>query len=493
MFIAKKTLAYLLSAALLLEPVSESLAQGYNLPSLGAAGGASLSILEERQLGEHIMQEVRSDPTYLSDPETTEYLNRLGYKLVSAGPSSSYNYEFFPIRDPSINAFALPGGFIAVHTGLVKAASSESELASVIGHEVGHVQQRHVARMIENQKGSLAMTLGSLLVAILAARAGSGDGAAAAVVGAQAAMAQNYLSFSRDAEREADRVGYQSLVKAGFDPRGMEEFFKRLDFSNRAYEGAHAAPAYLRTHPMTVERISDAQNRSRLAKKSNYKDSLDFYLIRARLRVLESSRYQGWADAVSYFKEELKTAHGYAAIGAHYGLAVAALKMKNPTEALKQVEICKQMAGSRSVIINKLYSELVFNSGSREKGLQLAKQAFDQSPLSRLLLLNYADLLLRSKKYEQVVSLLRKQHALSKLTVPYQSILGQAYEALGKKSLSHQAIGEMYALQGYKEGAIQQFMMAQKANDGDFYTMSEIDARLRQLRLDVELDKKFEK
>lgn len=489
----KPLLSVLIACITATAPIMEAQAQNYNLPSLGAAGGSALSPMQERQLGEEIMVEVRSDPTYLSDPETIEYLNRLGYKLVSAGPGSTYNFEFFPIRDASINAFALPGGFIAVHTGLVTAASSESELASVLSHEIGHVTQRHIARMIESQKGNWAATLGSLLVAILAARAGSGDAAAASVIGTQAALAQNYLSFSRDAEREADRVGFNSLVRAGFDPKGAENFFERLDMSNRAYEGARAAPAYLRTHPLTIDRMSEAQNRSRLVGRRDYKDSLDFFLIRARLRVLQSNRFQGWSDAADYFREELKTAKGYAAIGAHYGLAVAAQRMKNNAEALKEIEIAQKMAGSKNAIINKLYSVLVFNSSpsQRARGLQLAKQAQQASPLSSMLVLNYADLLLRDKKYADLISFLRRQHALSKYTVAYQSLLGQAYEAQGKVSLSHQAIGEMYALQGQKVAAIQQLSLAQKANDADFYTMSEIDARLRELRREVDMDKKF--
>ena len=477
-----------------LTPISAAYSQSYNLPDLGAAGGSTLSPLEERQIGEHIMGEVRSDPTYLPAPETTEYLNKIGYRLVSAGPANGYSYYFFAVRDPSINAFALPGGFIAIHTGLVTAAQSESELASVMGHEIAHVQQRHIARMLEGQKNNLAWTLGSLLVAILAARAGSGDGAAAAVVGTQAAMAQNYLSFSRNAEREADRVGYSSLVRAGFDPKGMEQFFERLDFNNRVYEGAHAAPAYLRTHPMTVERMSEAQNRSRLSKKVNYKDSLDFYLIQARLRVLQSNRFQGWDDALKFFKEDLKTAKGYKAVADHYGCAVALLRMKKYAEALVEVETARKLAGQNSNIINKLHSELVFMSSpaQRTKGIQLAKQNYDRNPLSQMALLNYAELLFKGKQYNEVIKLMRKQHALDQRTSGYQSILGKTYQALGKKSLSHQAIGEMYALNGQKVAAIQQFQIAQRSNAGDFYTMSEIDARLRELRKQVEDDKKYE-
>ncbi|MCD8339708.1 MAG: M48 family metalloprotease [Burkholderiales bacterium] len=487
-----KTFACVVAAVLTaLTPVPAAYSQNYNLPDLGAAGGATLSPLEERKMGEQIMQEVRADPDYLSDSESSEYLQRLGYKLVSAGPSNPYTFTFFPVRDSSINAFALPGGFVAVFTGLFVAAQNESELASVLAHEIAHVQQRHIARMLESQKGNLAWTIASLLVAVLAARAGSGDGAAAAVVGTQAAMAQKTLSFSRDAEREADRVGFQSLVKAGFDPRGMEDFFHKLDLNSRIYEGPRAAPAYLRTHPLTIDRISEAQNRSRLSKPVNHKDSLDFFLIRARMRVLQADRQQGWIDAQKYFKEEIKTAKGYDLAANHYGMAVALQKMHRPAEALKEAELAKSIAGTKSTILDKLISELTFAAGQRDRGIQLAKQTFDASPTSQLALLNYADLLYRSKKYNETVNLMRKQHALSKQTPLYQSILGRCYEALGKKSLSHQAIGEMYALNGEKVAAIQQFSIAQRSNDGDFYTMSEIDARLRQLRKEVDEDKKY--
>lgn len=245
---------------------------------------------------------------------------------------------------------------------------------------------------------------------------------------------------------------------------------------------------------MTVDRMSEAQVRSRSVRAQKHKDSLDFYLIRARLRVLQSNRYQGWSDAMDYFKDEEKTAKGYEAAAVHYGMAVAAQRMKNPTLALQEIEKARQMTGGNSAIINKLYSDLVFeySPNQRARGLQLAKQAYEKSPLSAMLLENYASLLLRDKKYSQAVELMRKQHAISKSTVTYQSILGRAYEAMGKRSLSHQAIGEMYALQGQKVAAIQQLTLAQKANDADFYTMSEIDARLRELRADVEFDKKHQ-
>ena len=166
----------------------------------------------ERKIGDQIMAQIRRDPDYLDDPESTEYLNHLGYQLVSVSAARSQDFQFFLVRDPMINAFALPGGFIGVHIGLIAITRHESELAGVLAHEIGHVSQRHIARMLGSQKESMAIQIGALLLAILAARAGGssgGDLAQAAIIGGQAAAMQQQLNFSRDAEREADRVGFR--------------------------------------------------------------------------------------------------------------------------------------------------------------------------------------------------------------------------------------------------------------------------------------------
>ena len=215
---AKRLICSLVCAQLALSPTcgvwaarelaTESL--NLNLPSMGAVAGTELSPAEEQTLGEQMMRQIRSDPSYLNDAETLEYLNRLGYKLVSVTDTHTYNFFFYPLIDRSLNAFAIPGGFIAVHSGLIIAAQSESELAGVISHEIGHVTQRHIARMIDAQKGNAALSLGSFLLALLAARAGSGQAASALAIGGQAALIQNQLSYSRGAEREADRVGLTS-------------------------------------------------------------------------------------------------------------------------------------------------------------------------------------------------------------------------------------------------------------------------------------------
>ena len=464
-------------------------AQSQDLPSLGDAGGEDLPPAVERRLGEQIMLEVRRDPAYLPDAETAEYLNNLGYRLVSVSPGRSIDFVFFVMRDPMLNAFALPGGFIGVHTGLVITAQSESELASVLGHEIGHVTQRHIARMIAKQKENSALALGALLLAILAARAGgssSGDLTQAAILGSQAALIQSQLNFSREAEREADRVGFQTLVDAGFDARGMEAFFTRMQAGTRIYEGT--APAYLRTHPMTVERISDMQNRTRSLPVKQRADSLDFQLIRARLRVLQETTTQGWRDTLDYFNGQIENRTTPSEVASRYGAAVAALKLNMADVALQNAQAARRNAGGASVLLDKIVTEARFaaatSNAERDEAVKMAQETATRYPLSPLATNHYVDLLFKQSRYEDAIAYLRRQQAISRGQASYHALMGRAYEALNRQSLHHQSVGEMYALLGAYGPAIQQLELARRANDGDFYTMSEIDARLRDLRVE---------
>jgi predicted Zn-dependent protease len=481
----------LLACALNLPVAPVALAQtsAQELPALGDAGSEDLSPATERRLGEQIMIEVRRDPSYMPDPEATEYLNHLGYQLVSVSPSRSLDFVFFVVRDQMMNAFALPGGFIGVHTGLVVVAQSESELAGVLAHEIGHVTQRHIARMIGKQKESTAMALGALLLAILASRAGgssSGDLTQAAIMGSQAALIQQQLNFSREAEREADRVGFQTLMDAGFDGRGMEAFFGRLQAGTRIYEGT--APAYLRTHPMTVERISDMQNRTRNLRVRQRPDSLDFHLVRARLRVLQETTTQGWRDALEYFNGQLTNRTTASEVAARYGAAVAALKLNMPEVAVQNAQAARRLSLAPSAMLDKIVSEARFaaarNDDERAAALKLASETAARYPLSPLAVHHYLDLLHQTNQHEAAIAYLRQQLAIPRTQPIYHALLGRAYSALNRRSLQYQSVAEMYALLGARQAAIQQLDMARRANDGDFYTMSEIDARLRELQVE---------
>ena len=241
------------------------------LPTLGDPASEDFSIATERQLGDAIMREIRADPDYIDDPVLLEYLQALFQPLVAQarvrgniGPDvdARLAWEPFLVRDRSVNAFALPGGFIGVHLGLIAMTASRDELASVLAHELSHITQRHIARSIANSKRQSLLSLAAMVVGLLAAsRAGSSsiDAANAAVVGSQALAVQGQLNFSRDMEREADRVGFALLSGASYAPGGMAAMFEKLDQSSRLNDSGGFP--YLRSHPLTSERIGEARAR----------------------------------------------------------------------------------------------------------------------------------------------------------------------------------------------------------------------------------------
>ncbi len=241
------------------------------LPDLGDSSSAALSPIDERLLGERIMRDIRRDPDYSKDPVFHDYLNTVGQHLIDTAKKQSVagldgrgsfaiNFELFGVRDKSINAFALPGGFIGVHTGLIVSAETESELASVLGHEIGHVTQKHIARMFSQQGTNSMIALASIILAAVAASRNP-NAAQGLAVGGQALAIQNQLAYSRDAEREADRVGFQILQAGGFDVQGMPDFFQRMQRANSIMESG--VPGYVRTHPLTTDSIADMQDRVR--------------------------------------------------------------------------------------------------------------------------------------------------------------------------------------------------------------------------------------
>jgi predicted Zn-dependent protease len=470
-------------------PLVPAVAQTQNieLPSLGEVAADDLSPTNERKLGEAIMRQVRRDPSYLDDPDTRDYLNNLGFQLVSNSPARYTDFQFFAIRDSTLNAFALLGGFIGVHTGLVLTAQSESELASVLGHEIGHIAQRHVARMLSRQKESTAIAIGALLLALLAARSGSSSSGAlteAAIMGGQAAALQTQLNFSREAEREADRIGFQILVDTGFDARAMSTFFGRMQQGTRVYESA--APEYLRTHPITSDRMADIQARLRDTRTRQRADSLDFQLVRARLRVLQEDTVQGARDALAYFEAALRPEASTSDAALYYGLAVAHLKLGQADAAAAAAQNARNRTKATSPMLDKLVSETRYVAAkspeAQASAVALARDTAARFPVSRLTALHYADLLQRSGRHDELVNYLREQLAIPRSDIAYYSLLARSYAALNKRTLQHQATAEAYLQFGATQAAIEQLNLARRANDADYYVLSEVDARLRELQ-----------
>lgn len=447
---------------------------GPNLPDLGDSAQAELTPQMERRIGERIMQEIRRDPDYVDDPEVRDYVQSVGYRLVAASGEKGQEFEFFVVRDRTVNAFAMPGGFIGIHTGLLLAAQTESEFASVMGHEVAHVLQRHAARQMESQSRVSKMSLIAMALAILAGRSNP-QVAQAAIVAGQAAPAAVYLNYSRDFEREADRLGYQLLEAAGYDPAGMPGFFERLQKATRMYE--NNAPTYLRTHPLNTERIADMQNRAAGAPYRQRPDSAEFQLVRAKLRAADGSPQ----EAVAYFRTALAEKRYASETAARYGYAAAAARAKDWKTAEAEIAAARKLS-SPHPMLEHLAARIRADAGDlagAEKILAAARASFPDSLAIRLA---YADVLQRLGRNKEAVALLEDLAKGGARDPRLYQLIAKSYAALGQRTAQHRAMAESYLLLGSLPAAIEQLQFAQAAADTDFYTLSAIDARLRELK-----------
>ena len=442
-----------------------------SLPDLGSVDSV-LSPQMEKRLGEAIMREIRTqDPQYVDDPEISDYLNQLGSRLTG----SRQDFEFFAIRENTINAFALPGGYVGVHTGLISTAETESELASVLAHEVSHVTQRHIARMVAQQQQMQMPMIAALAAAILLGRARP-DLAVGAAVGAQAAGVQSQLSYSRDFEREADRIGIQRLDDAGFDAHAMATFFERMQRANRISEDS-TMPGYFRTHPVTSERIADVQNKAAAMPYRQHLDSPEFQLVRAKLRAEQGDA----ADAASYFKSALSEHRYSSEPAAHLGLAYALLRANKVPEAQVQVGKLREL-GTASPMIDMLDARVRHAAGDIKGATDVVARSRERYPNWRALTYAYIAGLQEQGKNEEAITTTRESLARYPRDARVYGMQAKIYAILGKRLLQHQAQAEVYALQGALPSAIEQLSLARAAGDGDFYQLSVIDARLKELR-----------
>lgn len=466
----RRSLALLLSLALAFP------AHAIDLPDLGDVGTSDLSPAAERRIGERIIREIRwKDPAYLDDPEIEEYVNRLGKRLGGVSNNPQQTLDFFVVKDPTLNAFAMPGGYIGVHSGLILAAESESELASVLGHEIAHVTQRHIAQNIGKQGQSSIVMLASLLVAVLAARSSS-DAGMAAVAAGQAGAIQSQLAYSRDFEREADRAGLQTLEAAGFDVRGMPSFFERLQRSSRLYE--NNAPAYLRSHPLTTERIADMENRASSLHYRQVPDSADFRYVRAKLRAQGDQP----AETLQVFQDMLARTPNDEAL--RYGLIRAQLRGGHLDAADAGVKALRASAAP-SPFIESLAAEIALARRDGPAAVGILDAATKRFPAAQSLRYALADAQIVSGRADDAVKALRVSLQSRGDDIRLWQLMSRANATLGKLTARHRAQAEVYALQGSYPAALEQLEIARKAADGDFYDLSAVDARLREVKLMV--------
>lgn len=445
------------------------------LPDLGDASSSVLSPQMERKIGESIARDIRRDPAYIDDPEVSEYLNTLGSRLVAASPGARQDFEFFAMRDPAINAFALPGGYIGMHTGLITNADTESEVASVLAHEIAHVTQRHIARLFGQQQQMQLPTMIAMAAAILAARSRP-DLAVGATAAVQGAAVQSQINYTRDFEREADRVGFQTLAAAGFDVRGMPSFFEKLQRYTRASDDG-TAPGYLRTHPLTTERVADAQNRAQNTPYRQHADSLEFHLVRAKLRADASDPREAVLQAASALRERRFVSE----TAARYGLVSAYLRNKQLAEARSEMALLR--AGTvRNAMIDTLGARVLQASGDAAGALKALGEALVRFPYVRAIGYAHTAALLDAGRGTEGLAAVNEQMRVYPRDPRLFALQARALAMLGKRTAQHRAQAEYHALQGNLPAAVEQMQLAQAAGDADFYELSVVDARLKDLR-----------
>lgn len=478
--IARRSLATCLSMALVF-PGGTAFAQPVGLPSMGAASAAELSPALERELGEAIMAQGRRDPTYIDDSELTQYLTGMGRKLASHAPGGAPDISVFGVRDPEINAFAMPGGFIGIHTGLIVSSTSESELAGVLAHEIGHVAQRHIARGMTQQNQNGIVIMASMAAALLAALAGGGGNLAMGMAAfGQAAAINRQLGFSRDAEREADRAGFQMMEKAGYDPNGMAQMFSRLMAASRLNEGMGGG-AWVSTHPLSIERMSDVQNRVRSLAPVNHVDSDDYWYLRAKMRVLQGRDPINLRSAEQQLQEDARNVSGVRQSAAYYGLAQQALLHNKPQAAAAY--LAQAMAGGRnSPQLAKLSIDLATADRQYKQALELAQAAVKRWPDRRALGMAYAQALQNVNQHAQAQAYLRERIVVWGQDEPalYQ-MLAQSEERTGNPVQARRDMARYYILVGAYAAAESQLQQARNLST-DFYEQSQIDVQVREVK-----------
>lgn len=444
------------------------------LPELGDPSQKAISLQQEKELGRSLLHYLRQNGLLNEDLEIHNYLNALTNQLIGWA-DTPYPLSFHIINDPSINAFAAPGGIIALHSGLILAAQTESELAAVIAHEISHISQRHAARNYASAQQLSLPTAAAILAAVLVGTQNP-EAAQAAIIGIEAGAIQNQLNYSRQHEREADNVGIKILQKANIDASGMADFFLRLQQQAR-YAGEQL-PAFLSTHPVTNERIANAQNRIQQKENNGRKDSLVFHLSQIKLLTTHSTNLQ---QTLSHLRKQ-QFANSYAQDAANYGQALILVRMGIYPEARQILSQLMRKHPDQSRFILAL-ARLENEANQPQQALayyQSAYQIFFNNPV---LLLDYSALLLQQGQYQSAYILIKP---LTQGTSLYQvqawRLLAEILYMQDKAALAKESMAEHFVANGNHSAAIEQLKQALLSNKIHITDRERMTARLAELR-----------
>ena len=482
--------------------IAPAQSQAPSLPMLG--DGLALTVSSERRLGDRIATSIYRDPAWLDDAVLGDYVQAIWQPLVLAAQARGeltpelqerFAWQIFLVRDRSVNAFALPGGYLGIHTGLIAAVSSPDELAAVLGHELSHVTQRHIARTIGQQQAQMPWLVAAMVLGVMAAGR-SGDAAGAAIVGGQAAAAQGQLNFSRDMEREADRVGFGILIEAGFSPEGASAMFEKLQQANRFND--NGAFPYLRSHPLTTERIADARVRqqgldpqNRSARRSGLPSLAWHAMMGGRARVLGDTSPDALQARLQQARQIAPDASREQRLSVFYAAALAAARLREAPTARQMLEQVMQLsAGQPQIGRAAQWLAIEVDDLLGDPASAARRVSWGSSP-SRGELLTQAPVLVRAGRAAEVIERLRSWVALHPRDGSAWALLAQALYQQGQVVQAVRAEAEGRAAEFDYQGAVDRLKSAQDlmrsgrtgAQESNLHIeASIIDTRSRQLQ-----------
>lgn len=451
------------------------------LPEIGDPSGGLMTPVEEQRLGEAFMRYVRARMKLADDPLAIEYLQSMGRDLVSHSDNPGLSFDFFLVDNQDVNAFAGPGGHIGVNTGLILTTQSENELASVMAHEIAHVTQRHLNRAYDAADNMSIAAAAMIIAAILIGAASDNKNVGqAAVAGVQAGLMQQQINFTRGNEEEADRVGIGILAAGGFDPNAMPDFFDRLGTQTRLYDDG-TLPEFLRTHPVTTNRIADSRARAESHPYRQRPDSVEYHLLRARLKEAHFKQPQ---DAITHFRTTLEQGRYRNEDAQRYGLILAQMRARKFVEAEKELDKLLRKDPLRSAYLIA-QAELFKQTRRADQALDLLRSALDLRPGNYPLSFKYAETLLAATRYADARTLLeelvRRYPGDAKLYRMLATATGQG----GDPDLGQLYLAEANYQSGNLETAVQQLEVALRNRDMDYFVSAKMAARLKEMRQEL--------
>jgi predicted Zn-dependent protease len=456
------------------------------LPDLGSPATAAVSLDEEYRAGLGWFGSIRQSGQIIEDPEISDYIQQIGHSLSSHAEEGQHQFYYFVLKDPVINAFAMPGGFIAINSGLILATSNENELAGVVAHETAHVTQRHLVRGLIDQSHAGLMSTAAMLAAILlgaTAGRGSPDAMEGAILATQSAAIQHQINYTRANEFEADRIGIGTMASAGYDPLGMASFFQTLD-RNSPDPSRVKAVEFLIDHPLSAERVAEARNRAEQIGRLRHTDSLSYTLMRERLRSMVGNPQA----ARDYYASLVKNGGGKSS-EERYGRAVAEIATRNPAAAIPDL----QALVSEYPKVNQFYGALgqaYLASGQLKESQAVLDKALGLFPRNVPVTIRLAETLMHAGDNKRAHLLLDDLFNVVEPTPEQTRLIAKAAYAAGDVADSYYYMSYFYLMSGDLRMAANQLELGLGLPGLDPIQRARISARLEEVRAAMPKDRK---